>query len=364
MLLKEITGYLESIAPLGLQESYDNSGLLVGDPQMEVKKAIISLDCTEEVIDEAISEGADLIISHHPIVFTGLKKLNGKNYIERTVIKAIKNDIAIYAIHTNLDNVIEGVNAKIAEKLGLEELRILSPRSLVLRKLITFCPNAEAGKVRDALFRAGAGSIGGYDECSFNVEGYGTFRAGENTNAYVGEKGIRHQEPETRIEVVFQNHLETKVIQALLSNHPYEEVAYDILNLENNFSGVGSGVVGTLKEEMDTDSFLGFVKEKMNARVIRHTRKLPGKIKKVALCGGSGSFLLKEAIGSGAQAFITADYKYHQFFDAEGKILITDIGHYETEQFTMDLLLEIIQKKFPTFALRLTKCNTNPVFYF
>ncbi len=364
MQLQEIIQYLESIAPLSYQESYDNSGLIVGNHNMELKKAIVSLDCTEAVIDEAIETGANLIISHHPIVFSGLKKFNGSTYIERVVMKAIQHNIGIYAIHTNLDNVKNGVNYKIAEKLGLKNIRILEPKKQLLSKLITYAPHAHAGAVRDALFEAGAGHIGNYSECSFNAEGYGTFKGNEYTNAFVGEKNQRHQEPETKIEVLFPSRLESAIIKQLKRSHPYEEVAYDIIALQNTHQDVGSGVIAELEMEADVEAFLKHLYQSLDLEVIKYTDISKNKIKKLAICGGSGSFLLNAAMKAGADAFITADYKYHQFFDSEGKIMICDIGHYESEQFTIELLLERITKKFPTFAVCSTKCNTNPVKYF
>lgn len=363
MLLKEITQHLESVAPLSLQEDYDNSGLIVGHPGMEIRSAIISLDCTEAVIDEAIEKGANLVISHHPIVFSGLKKFNGKTYIERVVMKAIRHDIAIYAIHTNLDNSKEGVNRKIADRLGLKDLQILAPKHGLLRKLVTFCPKDHADTVRNALFDAGAGSIGNYSECSFNSEGYGTFKGNDASNAFSGEKGIRHAEPEIRIEVILPKDKESRVIAALLQAHPYEEVAYDLFSLANANRETGSGMVGILDKPMKTNDFLLFLKERMGVACLKHTRVHSEEIRRVAFCGGSGSFLLKDAIDSKSDIYITSDYKYHQFFDAEDRIIIADIGHYESEQFTMELLLEIIQKKIPTFALCLTNAHTNPVHY-
>ncbi len=364
MILSEISNFLEQIAPLSYQESYDNSGLLVGNPQKEVKKALISLDCTEEVVDEAIREGADLIISHHPIVFSGLKKFNGKTYIERVVMKAIRNDIALYAIHTNLDNVYQGVNHKIIEKIGLKDAQILSPKRGLLKKLVTFIPAAYSEQLRTALFEAGAGNIGEYSECSYESSGQGTFKASLAAKPFTGKKEERHTENEQRIEFVFQDYLESKLIRVLKTVHPYEEPAYDVYRLENKYEGVGSGMIARLDEPVEGHDFLRLLKERLDLKLIRYTKLLDKNIQKVAVCGGSGSFLLKEAIAAGADIFITADYKYHQFFDAEDKIIIADIGHYESERFTMDLLLEKIQNKFPTFALCLTKINTNPVRYF
>lgn len=362
--IKDVVTYLEKIAPLSLQESYDNAGLIVGSYSEEVKGILISLDCTEDIIDEAITHKCNLIISHHPIVFSGLKKLNGKTYVERTVIKAIQNGIAIYAIHTNLDNVMGGVNKKIGEKIGLSNLKILSPKKSQLRKLVTFCPDDHAEKIRSALFESGCGRIGMYDECSYNIQGTGTFRALEGSNPFTGKKGERHNEPETRIESVFQAHLESHVIKALKESHPYETVAYDIYALENDHQDIGSGMIGDLNTEMDEREFLKHLKTSMLTACIRHTSLLNKKVKKVAICGGSGSFLLEDAIKSGADFFVTSDYKYHQFFDADKRIVIADIGHYESEQFTSELLKELLVRNFSTFAVRLTELVTNPVQYY
>lgn len=363
MKLREITAFLESFAPLAYQEDYDNSGLIIGYPHQEITQALISLDCTEAVVDEAIATNCQLIISHHPIVFKGLKNFNGKTYVERVVEKAIKNSIAIYAIHTNLDHVAAGVNQRIADKLGLKNCRILSPQKNLLKKLTTFVPTTQAEKVREALFVAGAGNIGNYSEVSFNGEGIGTFKANENAQPFVGEAGFRHHEQEIRIEAIYPQNLENKIITALILAHPYEEVAYDLYPITNLYSEVGAGLIGELEFLQEELNFLQFVKTQMNAEVIRHTVFTGKKVAKVAVCGGSGSFLLKQVIAAGANVFITADFKYHEFFNAEGKLVIADIGHFETEQFTQGLLAEIISKKFPNFAIRLTKINTNPVQY-
>jgi len=364
MKLFEITNFLEGIAPLNYQEDYDNSGLIVGQGNDEISSALVALDCTEQIVDEAIAKNCNLIITHHPIVFKGLKKFNGKTYVERVVLKAIKNNIALYAIHTNLDHVANGVSAEICKRLGIVNGKILAPKNNLLKKLVTFCPTANAHEVRNALFAAGAGDIGNYSDCSFNAEGTGTFKAGPDTNPFVGERENQHHEPEVRIETIFKVQDERKVLLALLENHPYEEVAYDIYALSNKLASVGAGMVGWLPEEIDSMDFLHLVKDKMQAKVIRHTSLLTKKIKKVAVCGGSGSFLLKDAIAADADAFITADFKYHEFFDAEEQLMICDIGHYESEQFTSNLLIDNIQEKFPNFAIRLTEHNTNPINYF
>lgn len=363
MKLRELTSFLETIAPLAYQEDYDNSGLIVGHSDKEISAALISLDCTEAVVDEAIENGFNLIISHHPIVFKGLKKLNGKNYVERVVMKAIKHDIALYAIHTNFDNVLDGVNKKICDKLGLTGCTILKAKEDALKKLVTFCPDADAEKVRKAIFEAGAGWIGNYSECSYNTEGVGTFKAGVGTNPHVGDIGKRHHESEIRIETIYPANIERKLLAALVEAHPYEEVSFDLYPVSNPYPQVGSGMIGNLKNDQDEMSFLNFVKEKLDAKVIRHTGILGKKIRRVAVCGGAGSFLLPNAIRAGADIFITSDFKYHEFFDAEEKLIIADVGHFESEQFTQELLLELITEKFHNFALRLTVQNTNPINY-
>ncbi|HEX8376905.1 MAG TPA: Nif3-like dinuclear metal center hexameric protein [Pedobacter sp.] len=363
MKLLELISHLESIAPLSYQEDYDNSGLITGSPEVEVTSALISLDCTEAIVDEAIKKGCNLIISHHPIVFKGLKKFNGKTYVERVIVKALKNDIALYAIHTNLDHVLQGVNAKICEKLDLVDAQILSPKGNLLFKLTTYVPIAHSDAVRSALFSAGAGNIGKYSDCSFNVSGYGTFKASEFANPFTGEKGTVHHEEELKIEVVFSAPQKTAIISALKNAHPYEEVAFDIYQLSKAHSEIGSGMIASLPNPMDEMEFLKLIKSKLNAKVIRHTALTGKNVTKVAVCGGSGSFLLKNAIGAKADVYISADFKYHEFFDAEDKILIADVGHYESEQFTQELIYEILQKKFPNFALHLTEFNTNPINY-
>jgi len=364
MKIFEITSFLESLAPLSWQENYDNAGLIVGKPTDDVSKALLSLDCTEAVVEEAIQTGCNLIVSHHPIVFKGMKRFNDSTYIERVVSKAIKNNIALYAIHTNLDNVSAGVNGEIMERLGVNDPLILSPKAGVLKKLSVFVPENAASKVRDALFVAGAGNIGNYSECSYNLSGLGTFRPGPNADPAIGSNGVREEVRETSIEVIYPLHLERKVLIALFESHPYEEVAHNIYTLDNAYQEVGSGMIGNLMEPLDEQDFLALVKEKMNVSVIRHTAEIGRKIQRIAVCGGAGSFLLHRAIKAGADAFISSDFKYHEFFDAEQKILIADIGHYESEQFTPGLLLKKIQNKFPNFVVRITIENTNPVKYY
>ncbi len=362
--VKNITAFLEGIAPLGSQESYDNSGLIVGSHEMEVTEVLLSLDCIEETVEEAIKIGANLIIAHHPIVFSGLKQLNGKNYVERTVIKAIKNDIAIYAIHTNLDNYKFGVNFEIAKRIGISNPKILAPKKNVLKKLVVFSPESHSDQVSQAIFEAGGGTIGEYEKCSFEAPGTGAFLPGEKANPTSGKIGIREKVNEKRIEVLIPVHKENQIIRAMKEAHPYEEAAYDIYPISNANQDEGAGMIGELDQAMDVIEFISHLKTTFNCGVIRHTELVKKEIKTVAFCGGAGSFLLNNAKNQKADIYITGDFKYHEFFDAEKAIIIADIGHFESEQYTPHLILALLKKNFINFAFHLSKVNTNPINYF
>lgn len=365
MLVKDVMNILENFAPVQYQESYDNCGLQVGDTTAEVNGVLLTLDVTEAVVEEAIAGKCNMIVAHHPLIFSGLKRITGRNYVERIVQKAIKNDIHIYAAHTNLDNMRMGVNHKIAEKLGLQQTAILSPVNNSLSKLYTYVPVNAADKLRDALFAAGAGAIGNYSECSFNTEGTGSFRPNTAANPAIGKAGgARENVAEIKLEVLVPAHLRGLILKTLKENHPYEEVAYELIALENKNQEIGAGMTGILPEPMDETDFLAFLKKTMKTGCVRHTALLNKQIRKVALCGGSGSFLLKDAIAAGADVFVTGDFKYHQFFDAENKIVIADIGHYESEQFTVEIFEEILKKKITNFAVLLSSVSTNPVKYY
>ncbi len=363
MLVKQIVEALEIWAPPALQETYDNSGLITGEHNQKITNVLVALDCTEAVVDEALELGCNLIVAHHPIVFSGLKKFSGNDYVTRVIKKAIKNDIAIYAMHTNLDNVLSGVNGKIAQKLGLTKTRILAPIQNRLLKLVTFVPAAHQEKVATALFSAGAGHIGNYSACSFGVMGEGTFKAEAGAQPFVGTIGTIHREPEVRLEVVVPDFKQQAVVAALLRAHPYEEVAYDIYSLKNHWSQTGAGLIGQLPQPVDTLEFLHHIKQQMQTHCVRYTQPIKQQVQTIAVCGGSGSFLLQQAIQQQADVLVTADFKYHQFFDADGKIVIADIGHFESEQFTIPLIGDFLKEKFPTFATLLTKSITNPVNY-
>lgn len=364
MKIADIISFLESLAHPSLQESYDNAGLITGSREGACTGILVSLDATEAVINEARQKGCNLVVAHHPIVFRGLKKLNGSNYVEKTVIAAIKNDIAIYAIHTNLDNVRHGVNGIIAGRLGLTDCSILLPKPGMLRKLFTFVPQAQAPHVREALFAAGGGHIGHYSECSFSSPGTGTFKGGPGTSPFVGEPGRQHSEEELKLEVVFPAYLEKALIAAMIAAHPYEEVAYDVVALENTHPGIGAGIVGSLPAPVAERDALEQLRQVFRVPAVRHTPLTGRPVSRVAVCGGAGSFLISRALAAGAQLFVTADVKYHEFFDAEGRMVIADIGHYESEQFTVDGLIAVLQEKFPTFATLKTSVSTNPVHYF
>jgi len=362
--IQQIIDFLEQIAPPALQEDYDNSGLLVGEPHAEVDKVLVSLDVTEAVVAEAVALGAGLIVSHHPIVFRPLRRITGRNEVERTVMAALRAGIGLYAIHTNLDNVAHGVNAMMCRKLGLEGMRVLRPAKGTLAKVVTFVPHSHAEVVREAMFAAGGGHIGAYDQCSFSHGGEGTFRAGAGTTPYVGSLGEQHREAETRIEMVVERWNLGRIVASMKRVHPYEEVAHDVIMLDNTHPSAGSGGVGTFAEPMDWDAFVTMVKSAFGAPMVRHTAPPKGSIKTVALCGGTGSFLLPDAIRSGADVFLSSDFKYHEFFGAEGRITIADIGHAEAEggisQWLVDQLAEF-QLGFPNFAVLLSEVRTNPI---
>ena len=363
MKIKDITTCIETVAPLNYAEDFDNVGLLVGDYNTPVTGVLVALDTLENIVEEAIEKKCNLIISFHPIIFAGLKKLNGSSYVERTVVKAIQNNIAIYAMHTALDNSFLGVSAKICEVLGLQNKKVLIPQKNTLKKLTTYAPNKQAENIRKALFNAGAGNIGNYSNCSYNTEGYGTYQGNENSNPIIGEKGKLHTENETLISVLFEKHKEKKLLTALFNAHPYEEIAYEITSLENVNQKIGMGMVGELKEEATAADFLQFLKKTMHAAVIKHSKLLDKPIRKVAVLGGSGSFAIKNALQAKADIYITSDLKYHEFYKAENKMILADIGHYESEQFTKNLLVDILTKKFPNFAVILSEKNTNPIYY-
>lgn len=363
MKIKDILNLIEQVAPIGLQESFDNTGVQVGNVHQEAKGALLCIDITEDVVDEAITLGCNLIIAHHPIAFKPFKSLTGKTYTERCIIKAIQNNIVLYAAHTNLDNAKNGINNYLGQMLNLQNIKILSPIENGLSKLVTFVPTSHVDIVRQALFNVGAGAIGNYDYCSFNSNGTGTFRASDKSNPYVGNIGSLHSEPEVKIEVIIPNIKKTESIQAILASHPYEEPAYDILPLQNSWTENGSGIVGTLKESMDEEEFLYYLKETFNIEKLQHSKLRNQMIKEVAICSGSGNYFIKDAINYGADIFITGEVKYNDFYDVEDKIILATIGHYESEIYTKNVFFDIISEKFPIFALYMAGTDTNPVKY-
>lgn len=361
MKIIEIINYFEQIIPLDFQETYDNCGLQVGNAGNELTKALITLDITESVIEEALENNCNLIISHHPLIFQGVKKITGSNPTERILEKALKSDLCIYCAHTCLDNNFSGLNTFIGGKLGLQHIKILEPAKNILKKLVVFCPVEHAEKVRNAMFSAGAGHIGNYDFCSFNTSGAGSFRANEHAKPFVGQLNELHFEQEVRIETVFPDHIRSQVIQAMLQSHPYEEVAYDIYPMDNDYANAGAGIIGELQGEVAVMDFINSLKQIFKTACIRYNKGRRQTIHKVAFCGGSGSFLIKIAMKHQADIIITSDVKYHEFFNEN--IIIADIGHFESEYFSTELIATIITKKFPTFAFLFSQKNTNPVHY-
>ena len=363
MKIKDVVNALEMFAPLPLQDSYDNAGLQCGLTDAETTGALLCLDVTEAVVDEAVALGANLIVSHHPLIFRGIKSVTGKSYVERCLMKALKHDIVIYSMHTNLDNAPDGVNYKIAEKLGLQRVRILQPKEHCLLKLVTFVPTAYAESVREALFAAGCGCIGAYDKCSYNLSGHGTFRAGDGTNPFCGRQGELHTEEEVRVETVLPSFIQGKVMSALIAAHPYEEPAFDFYPLANDWTQAGGGVVGELPVPEAETGFLLRVKRLFDVGCVRHS-KLTGKpVRRVALCGGAGAFLMPDAVRAGADAFITGEVKYHDWFSCPDSLLAAEIGHYESEQYTREIFYSIIREKCPSVLMYMTSVNTNPINY-
>ncbi len=363
MIVQDVIHHLEELSPLAYAEGFDNVGLLVGDTKSKLTGVLVTLDTLESVIDEAIDNNCNLIVSFHPIIFKGLKKLTGKTYVERVVMKAIKHDISLFAIHTALDNALLGVNDKICEQLGLINRKILIPQNGNIKKLTTYIPEKGIDKLREALFKVGAGAIGNYDHCSFNINGTGTFNGNENSNPTIGKPGTTQYEPEIKLTITFTKHLESIILQTLFNNHPYEEVAYEIITLENKNQHIGMGMIGEFKNPMQESDFLKHIKESMQTQCVRHSSLIGKPIKRIAVLGGSGSFAIQAAKNAQADAFITADLKYHDFFTAENSILLADIGHYESEQYTKNILVAHLTKKMPNFAVLLSNTNTNPVKY-
>ncbi|MGM0565291.1 MAG: Nif3-like dinuclear metal center hexameric protein [Bacteroidota bacterium] len=362
MKIEEVIRYLDNVVPPFLQESYDNSGFMIGDSNAELKGILTCVDVTEDVLEEAKQKSCNLVVSHHPLIFQGMKKLTGQDHVAKTAQKAVKENIAVYAAHTNLDSVDFGVSAILAEKIGLQGTKVLDPRTGILKKLAVFCPEDYAEKVRKAIFEAGAGHIGDYDSCSFNLEGQGSFKAGDEADPFVGQRGELHYEKEVRVETIFPVYRQKQIIEAMIKAHPYEEVAYDIYPLDNQYEKAGFGITGYLETPLPAETFLSELKKKLNLNMLKHTQA-DGQVSRVAVCGGAGSFLIDKAKAAKVDAFITADLKYHDFFRAENKIILTDIGHYESEKYTKELLNQIISEKFPNFAPSLSEIDTNPVKY-
>ena len=364
MKIKEITNILSEWAPLTYAEEFDNVGLLVGNENATCQQAMITHDVSEEVVEEAILNKCELIICFHPIIFSGLKSITGKNYVEKTVIKAIENKIAIYAIHTALDNHRYGISYQLGKTLGLVNQQILIPKTDTLLHLNTYVPGDHKETVLAALHAAGAGELGNYSETSFSVTGQGSYKGNELSQPAIGEKNKSTTTTEEKLSLIVPQHSKNKVIKALMDTHPYESIAYELTATLNSNPTLGMGSVGELPEVMPSMTFLTHMKKTLGVPFIRHSISTKKEIKKVAVLGGSGSFCIDAAIRNGADALVTADLKYHDFFKVENDLLLVDAGHYETEHFTKKLIHEYLTKKMPNFAFTLSEVNTNPVKYF
>lgn len=363
MNIQTFTAKLNSLFNIQQAEDFDNVGLLCGNPEREVSRVLVCHDALEEVIEEAIEKNCQLVVCFHPIIFKGLKKITGKNYVEKAILKAIENKIAIYAIHTALDNDFWGVNEMICQKLGITQSHILMPKPSSLMQLTFYVPTSHAEVVKQALFHTGAGHIGNYDQCSFSTKGIGSFRPLLNANPFLGQHHIQEHTEEEMVSLVFNSHQKSSVISALKRAHPYEEVAFHIVALENANPYIGLGKYGNLPEEMTIEDFLSQVKEKFSLSVIKHSHH-HGKIRKVAVLGGSGAEGIEAAILQKCDAYLTADLKYHDYFRAEKKLLLCDIGHFESERFVVSQIITRLSENFSTFAFLKSEVNTNPVNYF
>ena len=364
MIVQELLKTLEQWAPTAYAEDFDNVGLLIGNSQSKCSGVMITLDCTEAVINEAIADNCNVIISFHPILFSGLKKITGANYVERVAIKAIEHKISIIALHTRLDNHPDGVSNILCKRLKIKKSQVLIPKKDNLKKLVVYVPENYTEAILESLHKAGAGNLENYKECSFLLEGTGRFMGIDKSNPHIGKPSEKISLKEIQINVVFESHLYHDIQKALREAHPYETIAYEVYSLINSFSEVGMGRIGSLKKEMDLSSFLNFVKKQLNSKVIRHSPPTNKLIKKVAVLGGSGSFAIEDAKRQGADAFITADLKYHQFYQGEKSLLLVDVGHYESEQYIKNLIFDYLTEKLPSFAFVLSRTKTNPVNYF
>ncbi|MBP5687674.1 MAG: Nif3-like dinuclear metal center hexameric protein [Muribaculaceae bacterium] len=362
MKVKEITDAIEAVAPLYLQESWDNSGMQVGDQDSEVTGVVLCTDVREEIVDEAIERGANMIISHHPLLFRGLKKIVGRSYQERIVAKAIKNDITIYCAHTNMDSAVGGVNFKMAEKLGMTGVRVLDPQQGTQRKIVVFVPTEAVAMVEKAMCDAGAGRLGNYDNCTYSMNGEGHYRALDGAEPWAGKVGEKHSEPEVRLEVLVHKALCGRVVAAMIKAHPYEEPAFDIIALENGDKYAGLGVIGDV-EPQDARGFLEKVKNAFEVEAVRYSGNLDRQVRRVAMCGGAGADFIGLAMSQGADVYITGDMKYHEFQGNEERIILADIGHYESEHYTKEIFYDIISKKNPNFAVDFAKSEKNQVKY-
>lgn len=362
--LRTLLACIEQWAPFSWQESYDNAGLILGDPDRNVTEALVCFDVTPEVVDEAVRIGAGLIVSHHPAIFKGIKRINPASRLGYMIKQSLCHDIAWCALHTNLDNTLNGVNSYLCEQLGLKDVQPLAPLQDIYGKLQVYVPEAYAEKLRQALAEAGCGAGARYDACSYSSRGEGRFRAGSQAHPFSGQIGELHCEAECKIECLYPLHKTRQVLDVLRTNHPYEEPAFDLLPLRNEATGQGAGAIGNLQESMQETELLDKLKELTGTHCIRHSGFRGRKIRRIALCGGSGGSFIGNACARQADAYITGDLKYHDFADAGSGTWLVDIGHFESEKFAMELIFRFIRKNFPNFAVSISEQARNPVSFY
>jgi dinuclear metal center YbgI/SA1388 family protein len=366
MIVKNLIKHIETWAPPGIAWEKDNVGLQLGSTQSQITNVLLCLEVDSKVVDDAIKKRCNLIISHHPLIFTPLKSITDRDNQSDLIKKIIKNDINVFSAHTNLDFAKDGVSFQLAKKLKLQQIRFLKNLSSNQYKIVVFVPEKFVEKVASAMHIAGGGQIGDYSNCSFRIVGQGTFKGSNSTNPFVGIKGNLEYVREIRLEMIANSFDLPKILSAMKESHPYEEVAYDLYKLNNENVNFGMGAIGVLNQSMTKEEFLFYVSKSLKIKNFRYNSGKKNKIRTVAVCGGSGSDLADEAIKQNADAFITADVKYHKFQDVQNKILLIDAGHYETEIFILDELKRRIQKFLNNGNNKVYKYkgSTNPIIFY
>lgn len=352
MTIKEVTQFLESRFPLYLQEDFDNCGVQCGNVNNEISGAMVCFEMTEKIIDEAISKNCNLVISHHPLILKrGITKIVPSDRVGAMICKALANNMVLYSMHTNIDSGEGGGNDVFAEKLGLSDVKVMAPVKGLYRKLVVNVPAEHSEKLKEALFKIGCGQQGNYQKCSYSTLGKGQFEPNGEAKPFIGTQNNLEKVEEERIEMIYPAYLQHAVIQAIYENHPYEEPAFDLFSLENTERKVGLGRIGELPEEMDCKEFFSYLKEKLNLEHLRYCGDEGKKIRRVAVCGGGGAGFIDTAIALNADAYVSGDFKYHDFFKSHSGTVLVDIGHYEGECFIKNIIFNLLKEKFTTFAV-------------